>query len=78
MNSELVLEFLPINKEDAKSMDEIAQAMGLDISSYTSSARTKRQLARALRSLVKWGRVACDKRQSEVGYKSWHNAYWKI
>jgi len=57
MNPEVVLAVLPDNKEEAKSLKEIALAMGLDISSYTAMARTKRQLSRTLRSLVKWGWV---------------------
>jgi hypothetical protein len=59
------------------SMKEIAIALGLDISSYTATAKTKRQLSRTLRSLIKWGWVACDKRLNENGHKAWHNAYWK-
>ena len=58
-------------------MKEIALAMGLDISSYTAMARTKRQLSRILRALIRWGWVDCDQRQSENGHKAWHNAYWK-
>ena len=77
MNPEAVLAVLPDNKDEAISMKEIALALGLDISSYTATGRTKRQLSRALRSLIKWGWVACDQRQGENGYKAWHNAYWK-
>ncbi len=77
MNPEAVLAVLPDNKDEAISMKEIALALGLDISSYTAMARTKRQLSRALRSLIKWGWVDCDRRQGENGHKAWHNAYWK-
>ncbi|MGA9098395.1 MAG: hypothetical protein WB392_05630 [Methanotrichaceae archaeon] len=77
MNPEAVLSVLPDSKEDALSMKEIARLMDLDISSYTSMARTKRQLSRTLRSLIKWGWVCCDQRQGENGHRAWHNAYWK-
>lgn len=77
MNPEAVLAVLSDNKEDAKSMKEIAQAMGLEISTHTDWIRTQRILARVLRTLIKWGFVARDKRQSDNGRKFWHNAYWK-
>jgi predicted GNAT superfamily acetyltransferase len=77
MNSEAVLAVLPNSKAYALSMNEIALAMGLDISSYTAMSRTKRQLSRTLRTLMKRGYVACDVRQGENGHKAWHNAYWK-
>ncbi len=77
MNPEAVLSVLSDNKEDAKSLKEIAIAMGLDVSSYTAMARTKRQLSRILRALIRWGWVDCDQRQNENGHKAWHNAYWK-
>ncbi len=77
MNPEAVLDDLPDSKEDAISLKEIALAMGLDISSYTAMARTKRQLSRILRALIRWGCVARDKRQSDNGQRFWHNAYWK-
>jgi hypothetical protein len=41
MNSEAVLAVLPNNEEEALSMNEIALAMGLDISSYTAMGRNK-------------------------------------
>ncbi len=68
---------LPDNKDEAMSMKEIAIALGMEISSYTATAKTKRQLSRALRALIKWGWVACNQRQGENGHKAWHNAYWK-
>lgn len=77
MNPETVLAVLPDNKDEALSMKEIAIALGLDISSYTVMARTKRQLSRNLRSLIKWGWVGCDRRRGENGHRAWHNAYWK-
>ena len=36
MNHEEVLAVLPDSKDEAKSIKEIAQAMGLEISSYVS------------------------------------------
>jgi hypothetical protein len=77
MNYEPLLAVLPDNKEDAKSMKEIAQAMGLDISSHASWIREQRTLARVLRILIKWGWAACDRRQGNDGHKFWRNVYWK-
>jgi predicted transcriptional regulator len=78
MNPEAVLAVLPDNKDEAMSMKEIALALGMDISSYTAMGRTKRQLSRTLRSLIKWGWVACDHIQDEESKRFWHNVYWKI
>ncbi len=77
MNPEDVLAVLPDSKDKAISMKEIALALGLDISSYTAMTKTKRQLSRTLRALIKWGWVCCDRRQGENGQRAWHNAYWK-
>ncbi len=77
MNPESVLAALPDNKEEAKSLKEIAQAMGLEVSTHTDWIRAERNLARILRTLIKWGWVARDWRQSDNGQKFWHNAYWK-
>ncbi len=77
MNHELILSALPDNKEEAVSMEEIALAMGLKISSYSNRTRTQRRLARSLRALIKWGWVNCERRQRKVGHKFWYNAYWK-
>jgi predicted transcriptional regulator len=77
MNSEAILAVLPDSKEEAISLNEIALALGLDISTYTAMGRTKRQLSRALSALIRWGYVACEIRQSEEGHKAWYNAYWK-
>ena len=70
MNHEEVLAVLPDCKEEAKSINEIAQAMGLEISSYVDWVRAERRLVRALGALIKWGWVACDNRQKEEGHKS--------
>jgi transcription initiation factor IIE alpha subunit len=59
-------------------MNEKALAMGLDISSYTAMGKTKRQLSKTLRALIKWGWVNYDVRQNENGNKSWYNIYWKM
>jgi hypothetical protein len=45
MNPETLLALLLHSKENALSMNEIAFSMGLDTSSYTAAARTKRQLS---------------------------------
>ncbi|MGA9098054.1 MAG: hypothetical protein WB392_03895 [Methanotrichaceae archaeon] len=60
MNPEVVLAVLPDSNEDALTLEDIALALNLDISSYTAMGRTKRQLSRALRSLIKWGWVTYD------------------
>ncbi len=75
MNPEAILAVLPNSKEDALSMDEIALALDLDISSYTATGRTKRRLSGALRSLIKWGWVTYDIRQSENDHRAWLNAH---
>ncbi len=77
MNPEAVLAVLPNSKEDALTLEDIALALALDTSSYTAMGRTNRQLSRALRSLIRWGWVTYDIRQSENDHRAWHNAYWK-
>lgn len=73
MNFDLVLEVLPNSKEDAKSTREIAQAMGLDVSSHTNWIRTQSTFARVLRILIKWCWASRDYRRDEIGKKFWHN-----
>jgi len=58
MNHDDVLAVLPYSKEEAKSIKEIAQAMGLEISSYIDWVRAERRLVRALGALIRWGWVA--------------------
>jgi hypothetical protein len=77
LNHEAVLAVLPDSKEESVSIREIAQAMGLEISSYVDWVRAERRLVRALGAIVKWGWVACDERQKEKGHKFWYNSYWK-
>ncbi len=77
MNYDAILAVLPDREEDAKSMREIAQAMGWDISSHAGWIREQRKLARILRILIKWGFAACDQRQEKEGRKFCHNVYWK-
>jgi hypothetical protein len=71
------LAVLPNSEEEALSMKEIAQAIGLEISTYTDWLRAERRLARVLRIQIKWGWVACDRRQRKEGRRFWYNAYWK-
>jgi hypothetical protein len=78
MNHETILEALSVSEEEAKSLKEIAQAMDLDISSYVNWIRIERRLSSSLRALMRWGWVACVRRQKEDGHKFWYNAYWKI
>jgi transcription initiation factor IIE alpha subunit len=77
INHEVVLAVLPSSKEEALSLREIAEAIGLEISTHTDWLRAERSLARILRALIKWGWVACDRRQREDSHRFWYNAYWK-
>jgi hypothetical protein len=77
MSHEAVLAALPNGKDDAKSMKDIAQLIGLAISTHTDWIRAERSLARVLRILIKWGWVARDRRQRENGHRFWYNVYWK-
>jgi hypothetical protein len=77
MDHESLLAVLPGSQAEAKSMKEIAQAMGLEVSTYADWIRAERKLARSLRALIKWGWVARDRRQNEEGHKFWYNTYWK-
>ena len=51
MNHEEVLAVLPDSREDAKAIKEIAQAMGLEVSSMWNRVRAERRLVRALGAL---------------------------
>ena len=46
MNHGMVLAALPNREEEAKSMKEIAQAIGLEISTHSNWIRAERRLAR--------------------------------
>ena len=58
MNHEAVLAVLPNTESDAKSLKEIAEALGIDIIKYADWIRVSRNLARVLRILIKRGWVA--------------------
>ena len=77
MSHEAVLAALPNSKDEARSLKDIAEAIGLATSSYTDWVRAERSLARILRILIKWGWVSRDKRQSDNGHRFWYNVYWK-
>ena len=77
MNHKEVMLVLSDNKGEAKSIKVIAQAMGLEISSYVDWVMAERRLVMALSALIRWGWVAYDERQKEEGHKFWYNAYWK-
>jgi hypothetical protein len=77
INHEVVLAVLPSSKEEALSIKEIAEAIGLDITTHTDWFRAERVLARVLRIQIKWGWVACDRRKKKDGRRLWCNAYWK-
>jgi len=57
MNHEAILAVLPDSKDDAKSLKEIAQALGLEVSSYVDWIRIERRLSSSLRALTRWGCV---------------------
>ncbi len=78
MNSEDVLATLPNNKDEAMSLKEITPALCQYSTSSTAMDRKRRQVARALKSLIKWGWVVCDRRLGENSHEAFHNAYWKI
>ena len=77
MNQEAVLAALPDSRDDAKSLKEIANEMGLDINTYVDWIRVERRLSSSLRALARWGLVALERRQREEGQRFWYNAYWK-
>ena len=77
MNHEAILAALPDSKEEARSLKEIAEAMGLDIATYIDWIRVERRLSSSLRSLIRWGWVAYEQRQREDSHRFWYNAYWK-
>jgi predicted transcriptional regulator len=77
MSHEVVLAALPNNKEEARSLKEIAEAIGLEISTHADWVRAERRLTKSLRALIKWGWVTFDKRQRDNGHRFWYNVYWK-
>jgi predicted transcriptional regulator len=77
MNQEAILAVLPDSKDDATSLKEIANEMGLDITTYVDWIRVERRLSSSLRSLTRCGWVALERRQREEGHKFWYNAYRK-
>lgn len=77
MNQEEIMAVLSHNEAEAKSLREIAHAMGLKTSSYASWIKTERGLSGILRKLIKWGFVSCIRRQNVDGHRFWYNLYWK-
>ena len=77
MTHEAVLAALPNSEAEAKSLKDLAQLIGLQISSHTDWIRAERRLARVLRILIKWGWASRNKRQSDNGHRFWYNVYWK-
>ena len=77
VNQEAILAVLPSSKDDAKSLKEIANEMGLDITAHVDWIRVERRLPNSLRALARWGLVALERRQRDNGQKFWYNAYWK-
>jgi hypothetical protein len=54
MNQESILAVLPDRSEDARSMREIAQAVGLEVCTYIDWIKAERCISRALRKLIRW------------------------
>jgi hypothetical protein len=77
VNQEAVLAALPDSRDDAKSLKEIANEMGLNINTYVDWIRVERRLSSSLRALKRWGYVDQERRQREEGQRFWYNAYWK-
>jgi len=77
INHDIILAVLPSNKDNAKSLKEIANEMSLDINRYVDWIRVERRLSSSLRALARWGWVDLERRQREEGHKFWYNAYWK-
>jgi predicted transcriptional regulator len=77
MNQDTILAVLPDSKDDAKSLKDIANEMGLDITTYVDWIRAERRLSSSLRALARWGLVALERRQRNDGHRFWYNAYWK-
>jgi hypothetical protein len=77
MSHEAVLAVLPSSESEAKSLKEIAKALGMEITPYADWIKASRNLARVLRILIKWGWVARVRRQRTDGHKFWYNVYWK-
>jgi hypothetical protein len=77
MNQEEIMAVLSHSEAEAKSLREIAQAMELKTSSYASWIKAERGLSNILRKLIKWGFVACVRRQNVDGHRFWYNLYWK-
>ncbi len=78
MNQGVVLAVLPDRAEKAMSMKEIAQVIDLEVRTYIDWIKAEHSLSRVLRKLVRWGLVACDRRQDAEGHRFWYNVYWKV
>jgi len=77
MSHETVLAALPNSRDEARSLKDIAETIGLATSTHADWIRAERRLARSLRALIKWGWVSRDRKQRVDGCKFWHNVYWK-
>jgi hypothetical protein len=77
MNQEEIMAVLSRSEAEAKSLREIAHAIGLETSSYASWIKAERGLSGILRKLIKWGFVAYVSRQNVNGHRFWYNLYWK-
>ena len=77
MTHETVLAVLPHSEDEAKSLKDIAQLIGLAIYTHTDWTRAERSLARVLRILIKWGWAYRGRRQSDNIHRFWYNVYWK-
>ena len=53
MNHDIILAVLPYSKDDAKSLKEIANEMGLDITAYVDWICVKMRLSSSLRALAR-------------------------
>ena len=77
MNQQEIMNILPHNESEAMSLREIAQAIGMDTSSYASWIKAEHSLAGILRKLIKWGFVSYVRRKNLEGHRFWYNLYWR-
>jgi predicted transcriptional regulator len=77
LNQDAIMAALPALSEEARSIREIAQAMGLEISTRNDWIKIERSLTRTLRRLIRWGVVACERRQNTGSNRFWYNVYWR-
>ena len=77
MKQDEIMAILAHSEAEANSLREIAQALGLETTSYAGWIKAERGLSNTLRKLIKWGLVSCERKQRSEGHRFWYNVYWK-